>query len=122
VEALALLSRHVPDRGDAAPRMTGLGTFLRVAVEEGGWRAHAILWRGDDVMKLEGDAHYHSLRRDGTRFGGLRDYLETGLTRRFTLAPRSSFEASVRWHRVESDYEYSFRLIAVAQLRRRIAR
>lgn len=120
VEALALLSRHVPDRGERAPRMTGFGTFLRVAVEDGGWRAHGILWRADDFVKLEGDRHYHSLRRDGTRYRGLRDYLETGLTRRFPLAPRSSLEASVRWHRVESDYEYSFRVLAVATLRRRI--
>lgn len=122
VEALALLSRHTVDRADHAPRLTGFGTFLRVAVEDGDWRGHAILWRGDDVVKREGDPHYHSLRRDGARFLGLRDYLETGLTRRFPLAPRSSLEASVRWHRVESHYEYSFRLLAVAHLRRPIGR
>jgi hypothetical protein len=120
VEALALVSRHTPDRDARLPRITGLGTFLRVAVEDGDWRMHAILWRGNDVVKTEGDAHYQSLRRDGTRFGGLRDYLETGVTRRFPLAPRSSLEASARWHRVESHYEYSFRLLAVAHLRRRL--
>jgi hypothetical protein len=121
VEALALLSRHVPNREDAGPRLTGFGTFLRVAVEERGWRAHAILWRGDDVVKREGDPHYLSVRADGTRYLGLRDYLETGLTRRFALAPRSHLEASVRWHRVEQDYEYSFRVMAVAHLRRKLA-
>jgi hypothetical protein len=121
VEALALVSRHTPDRADRVPRITGFGTFLRVAAENGDWRAHAILWRADDVIKREGDPHYLSLRRDGTRFLGLRDYLETGLTRRFPLAPRSWLEASVRWHRVESHYEYSFRLLAVAKLRRRLA-
>ena len=120
VEALALVSRHVPDRDDRVPRMTGLGTFLRLALEDGRWRTHGILFRGDGFAKWEGDPHYGSLRLDGTRFFALRDYLEVGLTRRVDLAPRSWLEASARWHRVESDYEYSFRVMAVTALRWRV--
>jgi hypothetical protein len=35
----------------------------------------------------------------------------------FPLAASSWLEASARWHRVENDYEYSFRVLAVAALR-----
>ena len=120
IEGLVLVSRHVPDRARPEDARTGFGTFVRTAVEEGGWRLHAILWRADDFIKREGDPHYQSLRRDGTRYRGLRDYAEAGLTRTFRLASRSSLEASVRWHRVENDYEYSFRVLAVAKLRKRL--
>jgi hypothetical protein len=117
LEALALVSRHVPDRARPVLSRTGFGTFLRAAAEQGDWRLHAILWRARGVIKREGDAHYHSQRRDGTRFRGLRDYGEIGLTRTVSLAPDSWLEASVRGHRVESHYEYSFRVLAVARLR-----
>jgi hypothetical protein len=120
LEGFALVSRYVPDRGRPKDARTGFGTFVRAAVEEDGWRLHAILWRACDFLKQEGDLHYQSLRRDGTRYRGLRDYAEAGLTRTFRLASRSSFEASARWHRVENDYEYSFRVLAVAKLRRRL--
>jgi hypothetical protein len=103
----------VPDRARPEDARTGFGTFLRAAVEEDGWRLHAILWRACDFIKQEGDLHYQSLRRDATRYRGLRDYAEAGLTRTFRLASRSSLEASARWHRVENDYEYSFRVLAV---------
>lgn len=118
LEGLAMVSRDVPDREQPGRSLTGFGTFVRAAVEEGGWRGHVILWRADDFVKREGDPHYQSLRRDGTRYRGLRDYAEAGLTRTFDLAPRSSLEVSARWHRVEDDYEYSFRILAVARLRR----
>jgi hypothetical protein len=116
LEGLALVSRHVPDRARADESLTGFGTFLRAAAEEGGWRLHGILWRADDFIKLEGDPQYHSVRRDGSRYRGVRDYAEAGVTRTFDLAPDSWIEASARWHRVENDYEYSFRVIAVARL------
>ena len=99
---------------------TGFGTFVRASVEEGGWRGHVIVWRADDFVKREGDLHYQSLRRDGTRYRGLRDYAEAGVTRTFELAPRSLLEVSARWYRVENDYEYSFRILAIARLRRRL--
>jgi hypothetical protein len=117
LEGFALVSRDVPDRGREESARTGLGTFVRVAVEDAGWRLHAILWRGDDYIKREGDAHYWSLRRDGTRYRGLRDYAEAGVTRTIPLAQRSFFEISARWHRVENDYEYSFRILASARFR-----
>jgi hypothetical protein len=122
LEALALVSRYVPDREQVDRARTGFGTFIRAAAEEGGWRLHGILWRGCDVIKQEGDPHYQSIRRDGTRYRGLRDYAEAGLTRTFPLAADSLIEASVRWHRVENDYEYSFRIMAIARLRMRLTR
>jgi hypothetical protein len=120
LEGLAIVSRDVPDREQSRQSRTGLGTFVRAAVEDAGWRGHLIVWRADDFVKREGDPHYQSLRRDGTRYRGLRDYAEAGVTRTFELAPRSSLEVSARWHRVENDYEYSFRILAIARLRRKL--
>jgi hypothetical protein len=120
LEAVAVVSRHAPDRARAEDARTGFGTFIRGAVEEHGWRLHAILWRSDDFIKAEGDAHYQSVLRDGSRYRGLRDYAEAGVTRTFDLGPGSWLEASVRWHRVERDYEYSFRVLAVGRLRARL--
>jgi len=120
LEALALVSRHTPDRTRPEEARTGLGTFIRAAAEERGWRFHAILWRADDFIKAEGDPLYHSVERDGRHYRGLRDYAEAGVTRTVQLAPASWLEASLRWHRVERDYEYSFRILAVGRLRTRL--
>jgi hypothetical protein len=107
----------VPDRERPERSRTGVGAFLRTSAEKAGWRVHGILWRASDVISAEGDRHYHALRRDGTEFRALRDYVEAGLTRTFPLAPASFLEASVRWHLVEGRDEYSFRILAVARLR-----
>lgn len=112
-----LASRYVPDREADGEARSGFGTFLRAAGEKGGWRMHGILWRGDDFITREGDPNYQSVKLDGTPYRDLRDYAEAGLTRVFPLAPHSWLEASVRWHRVENNYEYSFRIFAVARLR-----
>lgn len=120
LEGVAFVSRYVPDRGQPAAARTGFGTFVRAAAEEGGWRLHGLLWRADDFIKVEGDAHYGALRRDGSQHRSVRDYAEAGLTRTFSLAPSSWIEASARWHRVEDDYEYSFRVLAVGRLRARL--
>jgi hypothetical protein len=120
LEGLAVVSRDVPNREQSSQSRTGFGTFVRAAVEDAGWRGHLIVWRADDFVKREGDLHYQSRRRDGSRYRGVRDYAEAGLTRTFELAPRSLLEVSARWHRVENDYEYSFRILAIARLRRRL--
>jgi hypothetical protein len=115
-EAFGLASRYVPNREDTSTARSGFATFLRVSAERRGWRGHAILFRGDDFIAREGDPMYQSLRRDGTSYRSLRDYAEAGLTRLFPLAAQSWLEASARWHRVENDYEYSFRILAMARL------
>jgi hypothetical protein len=116
LEALVLGSRFVPDRADRSDARSGFGTFLRASAEKAGWRAHAILWRGDDFIAREGDRQYQSLQLDGTEYRALRDYAEAGLTRLFPLEKRSWLEASLRWHRIENHYEYSFRILATAKL------
>jgi hypothetical protein len=122
LEAFALSSRWVPDREELARARTGFATLIRLAAEERGWRLHGLLWRGDDFVKEEGDPNYQSRRRDGTSYRRLRDYAEAGLTRTFPLARDSNLEISARWHRVENDYEYSFRVLAVAKLRKPLRR
>ena len=117
LEAYILGSRNDPDRTDDSQTRLGLATFLRLAAETDRWRAHGILFRGDDFLTAEGDPNYQSIRMDGTYYRNLRDYAEVGLTHLFPLAKESWLEASVRGHRVEHDYDYSFRILAVAKLR-----
>jgi hypothetical protein len=116
MELLGLWSHAVPDRQQPARTRDGAGFFGRAAVEGYSWRGHLIMWRGDDYIKDEGDPNYQSIRRDGTRYRGVRDYAETGLTRTFDLAPGAFIEVSFRYHRIEDHYEYSYRVLGVAHL------
>ena len=120
IEALGLWSHDTPDREQPSSTRDGGAFFGRAAAERGGWRAHLIAWRGDDFVKDEGDPNYMSIRRDGRRYRGIRDYAEVGLTRAFALAPGAALETSFRLHRVERHYEYSYRVMAVAGARVRV--
>ena len=100
-------------KGGEGDGLTGL-EFAKPRLECG--RGETPAFDRDDFIAREGDPHYQSIRRDGTSYRALRDYAEAGLTRLFPLAPQSWIEASARWHRVENDYEYSFRIVAVARL------
>jgi hypothetical protein len=117
LEFCAVGSRHVPDRGRPADSRNGFGTFVRLSIARAPWRLHAILWRADDFIKVEGDALYQSRRRDGSRYAPLRDYGEAGITRTFDVAPAAAIEASLRLHRVERAVDYSFRILAVTRVR-----
>jgi hypothetical protein len=120
LDVLGLASRYVPDRERQETSRSGAAVFTRAALVHGPWRGHLILWRGDDFVKAEGDPNYQSIRRDGSRYRGVRDYAEAGLTRNFRPAPDVRIEASFRAHRTERDYEYSYRVLAVVALRARI--
>jgi hypothetical protein len=120
LEAYGLVSRFVPDREEEERTRNGAGFFGRAALVKNGWRGHLLFWRGDDFIKEEGDPNYMSVRRDGSRYRGVRDYAEAGLTRTFDAAKGVVFEASGRVHRVEAHYEYSYRVICVARLNWRI--
>jgi hypothetical protein len=116
LELLGLWSRYTPDREAPDPTRAGGAFFGRASAEARGWRGHLIAWRGDDFIKDEGDPNYMSLRRDGARYRGVRDYAEIGLTRTFGLAPGALVETSVRFHRVERHYEYSYRVLGVIRV------
>jgi hypothetical protein len=116
LEAFVLGSRFVPDRSAPNTTRNGAGFFTRAAGERAGWRAHLLFWRGDDFVKDEGDPNYLSVRRDGTRYRGVRDYSEAGLTRVFRPGGRVLIHASGRVHRTERHYEYSYRILAVTVL------
>lgn len=120
LELYALAGRSVPDRERPDQDRSGRGVFARVAAERGGWRTHALMWRGRDFIKDEGDPNYGALRRDGHRYGGTRDYAEAGVARRFTIAPGAVLEVSGRLHRTERAYEYSYRVLAIASMKRRL--
>jgi hypothetical protein len=116
-EVFGLAGRSVPDRERPAEDRDGRAFLIRAAIERRGWRAHALLWRGREFIKDEGDVNYGSLRRDGHRYGGTRDYAETGVARRLTIAPGAVIEVSGRLHRTERFYEYSYRVIAIVSTR-----
>lgn len=117
LEAYILGSRNVPDRAEPSATRLGFATFLRASAEKSRWRVHAIVYRGDDFITREGDRNYLSIRLDGTGFRALRDYQEAGVTKLFPLAKDSFLEASLRGHHIEHQFEYSFRIFAVAKLR-----
>jgi hypothetical protein len=119
LDAHAIATRHTLDRQPPAATETGVGMFARGALEHGAWRTHALWWRGWDVLKEEGDANYLVARRDGARVRTVRDYGEIGLTRHFRPAPGVHLAASARLHRVESHYEYSYRIVARVRGRHR---
>jgi hypothetical protein len=113
----AVATRDVPDRDQPATTEAGIGVFARAAVERGTWRSHAIVWRSRDTVKAEGDANYLAAQTDGLRFRKIRDYAEVGLTRHFRPAAGVHVLAAIRLHRVESTYEYSYRIAGRVQLR-----
>ena len=117
IDAFGLRAKSVPDRQQPLLDRTGRAFFARIAVDYRGWRAHAIAWRGNRFIKDEGDPNYLSIRRDGGFYRGIRDYAETGLARRFRLAPGAAIEVSGRLHRTERHYEYSYRVISIASLK-----
>lgn len=113
----AVATRNVPDRERPVLTEAGLGTFVRGAVTRGPWRTHLIVWRSRDTLKAEGDANYLARRTNGTMFRKVRDYGELGLTRHFEPAPGVHILAAVRLQRVESRYEYSYRIVGRVRLR-----
>jgi hypothetical protein len=118
LEGHAVATQYVPDRERPALTEAGLGIFARAALEQGGWRTHLIVWRGRDTVKAEGDPNYLALLRDGTMFRNVRDYAEFGIARQFQPAPGVQVLAAFRLHRIESHYEYSYRIVGRVHLRR----
>ena len=112
VEGYLMFSRDVPDRSDLTNSERGHGLFTRLSGEKNGWRGHMIIWGARDWIKTEGDENYGALRDDGTRFTATRHYGEVGLTKIFYPADGVGLEGSVRIHRVERDYNYSYRILA----------
>ena len=113
----AVATRDIPDREHLARLEAGLGVFSRGAVRRGPWRTHVVVWRSRDTVKDEGDPNYLARRRDGAAFRKVRDYAEWGLTRHFRPAPDVHMFAAFRIHRVESHYEYSYRIVGRVRLR-----
>ena len=112
IEGYAMFSRYVPRRDDLNDARHGHGVFARLSGEKNGWRGHFIFWGACDWIKDEGDENYGSLREDGTLFRNTRHYGELGLTKRFYTADGVEVEGSARMHRVEQDYDYSYRVLA----------
>lgn len=116
LEVYGLAAYDRPDRAAPARTVRGKGAFLRAAVETLCWRAHLIVWRGDNFNHEDADPNYLSRFPDGSQFRHVRDYSEAGVARLFRLAPGVDFQGSFRLHRVESRFAYSYRLVAIVHL------
>ena len=112
IEGYTLFAYDRPDREDPTQTVLGRALFVRAAAARNLWRAHVIVWRGDDFKHEEGDPNYLSRYPDGTRYRGTRDYSEAGLTRLFKPASTIELEASGRLHLIERRRAYSYRLLA----------
>ena len=116
LEVFGLVADDRPDRAAPLRTVEGKGVFVRAAAEKRRWRGHVIVWRGDDFNHEDGDPNYLSKDRSGMRYHGTRDYSELGLARLFRPAPAVDLEGSVRMHRIEAHFGYSFRLLAIVHL------
>ena len=117
LELYGVASKSVPDRERPDRRSERARRSLAASRRSATAGAlTCIAWRGRDFVKDEGDPNYLSIRRDGSRYVGIRDYAEAGLARRFQLAPGAVIEVSGRLHRTERHYEYSYRVLSIASL------
>ena len=113
IDTYMLWSKHVADRAVRDnPNDHGHGVFFRAAAVKNGWRGHFIFWSGCIWLKDEGDPNYGSRRQDGTVFRPTRHYGEAGLARTFYEADGVALDGALRFHRIERDYDYSFRILA----------
>ena len=112
IETYLMWSRHVPDRAVPDVSDHGHGLFVRAAASKQGWRGHFIFWSACLWLKDEGDLNYGSRLQVGTVFRPTRHYGEVGLSKAFYEADGVSLEGAFRLHRIERDYNYSFRVLA----------
>ncbi len=117
LELYGLAAYHRPNRADAAETIKGKAAFLRVAFRNGLWRTHLIAWRGDNFNHEDGDPNYLSRFANGAPFRRIRDYGEVGVARLFRPAPEIDVEMSFRFHRIESDYTYSYRVLGIVHFK-----
>lgn len=111
---------HLESSGKLDPRVEGptiegSGTYLRASAElERLGEAFVILWRGRDFISHEGDHHYGSIGSDGAFHRSRREYQELGVVHRRRVADRVDVSFEARLHRVDGDFDYSYRILVRA--------
>ena len=116
VEVYGLWSYARPDREMSSRTVRGNALFIRAAGEKRDWRGHLIVWRGFDFGHEDGDPNYLSTQANGAWYRATRDYAELGVTKVFKTGTTVDLESSFRVHRVESDLDYSYRLLGIVRL------
>ena len=112
IDAYVLWSQHIEDRAAPDPSEAGHGVFVRAAGVKNGWRGHFIFWNGCLWLKDEGDLNYGSRLQEGMVIRATRRYREAGVSRIFHEAEGVSLEGALRFHTIEGDFDYSFRILA----------
>jgi hypothetical protein len=101
----------------------GTGTYVRAAVSPWGvGELFGIWWRGRDFVGNAGDNNYNSTGEDPDFYRSRRKYVELGFLRRVPIEGGVSFDAEVRFHRIDDEdtgeaffgtpWEFSYRLVA----------
>lgn len=90
----------------------GSGTYVRGGAElDGVGEAFVIVWRGRDFISHEGDHHYGSIGSDGVFYRSRRTYEELGVGHRRQVAERIDVRFEARLHRIDGNFDYSYRIL-----------
>lgn len=100
---------HIEPNYPASRPGTGHGTYLRAGVTPRGWvELFGIYWRGRDFVAAAGDNNYNSTGHNADFYRTKRRYIELGVLRRTALPGGGSFDAEVRWHRIDNEQSIAF--------------
>ncbi len=100
---------HIDPNYPSTRPATGHGTYVRASVAPKGWvELFAISWRGKDFVAAAGDQNYNSTGKDPNFYRAERTYRELGAMRRTAMRGGGSFDAEVRWHRIDNEKSIAF--------------
>lgn len=112
VAAFALRSEGRVDPERDTPEITGNGLYIRGGLTFGRiGEVSAIWWRGEDFISVEGDRNYSSVGSDGVFYRSDRSYQELAFVHRRRLGERVELDAEARLHRIDGDFDYSYRIV-----------
>ena len=100
---------HIDPAYPAGRPEKGHGTYVRLGVSPHNWfEAFGIYWRGRDFSGDAGDNNYNSTGNDPAFYRSQRKYIELGLLRRTTIDRAVTFDAEIRWHRIDNEKSIAF--------------
>lgn len=115
VEGLGVVSKYDPDRGNAARRLNGSASLVKLIFDRNDWHGLFMAWHGSNVIKWEGDSNYASLPIAGGLVAS-RDYKEMSVSRRVVLSPQASLLTNLRFYRIDGDWDYAYRIVAAIKI------
>lgn len=100
---------HIDPNYPASRPAKGQGTYIRASIAPKGWvELFGIHWRGKNFVAAAGDPNYNSTGKDLDFYRATRKYSELGVMRRTGMRGGGSFDAEVRWHRIDDEESIAF--------------